>query len=53
MEKDITHNEYLLLKRLESGESNNCKKDTDLEIDMCWELVRSGYLKNIILTNGA
>jgi hypothetical protein len=47
MTKDVTDNELALLRKLKDGGESVNKFNDDLDIEMYWELVRSGYLKNI------
>ena len=47
-----THRQHLILEGFSSGQTNNYKNDSDDDMEDIWELVRAGYLKNLMLLGG-
>lgn len=43
-----THNQYLVLKEIEDEGSSVDADNDNPQIEKYWELVRAGYLKNLV-----
>ncbi|CAK0771786.1 hypothetical protein CCP3SC1AL1_580014 [Gammaproteobacteria bacterium] len=50
--KKPTHQQHLILEGFSSGQMNNYRKDNDADMEDIWQLVRTGYLKNLVILSG-
>lgn len=47
-----THRQHLILEGLKQGSVRDRRNNNDADIDLFWQLVRSGYLDNFALLGG-
>ena len=47
--QEPTHRQHLILEGLKSGKISDKRNSSDSDIELFWELVRTGYINNFAL----